>query len=150
MQYCEVCTCELTFRKNQLLPPLSQGSGFNPNKDAAYSFRTPILMWQTARQYTPKECSDKGSYMSIYQQDLLDSLLLVFYWLLQVTFRIKIHSQILKYIHMRRMCYGWHVRSMPFVADIVNCLCANIQHKGIHQRDVVAHAWLIWNLQVAA
>jgi len=38
-----------------------------------------VLMRQTARQYTPNECSvKKSSYMSVYQQDLLDSLQLVF------------------------------------------------------------------------
>jgi len=31
-----------------------------------------VLMWQIARQYTPKERSVKGRYMSVYQQDLLD------------------------------------------------------------------------------
>ena len=44
MQHCVVCTCELTFQKNQLLLPLSHSIGFNLNKDAACSFGTLVLM----------------------------------------------------------------------------------------------------------
>jgi len=53
MQHSVACTCEMMFQKNHLLPPLSHGTCFNLNKDAARSFRTLVLKQRTASQYTP-------------------------------------------------------------------------------------------------
>ena len=147
--------CVLTLWRKQLPPSWGNSTIFNLKTDAAHSVGT----WYSSSNLqgsTPQKtavlmsptclCANKTRY---------DSLLMVFavtsrQTLLWLTFCINIHSQILKYIHVCRMCNRWHVWGMPFVADIDNCLCANIQYKSIHQRDIVAHPWLIWNLQVAA
>ena len=56
---------------------------------------------------------------------------------LVVTFSVQVHNQVLEDVHVSRVSDGACGGGYPLAVDVGNGLSPHVQHKGIHESDVV-------------